>query len=918
MNKLTLFVLVLAFSGIGFAGFCQITDNVNLEWSDNNFQATDIAVGNIDSDPALEAVVVGSAGPMWDEMGIAIFEIGNAGITFEDKLYEPVVSPYTQVTPTSVVLCDVDGDGTKDIVVGGYRKTMMMISYGFVYTYDYDGTAISSQYDYHWSSPIIIEDVGAKAGAGHCNVHVAGGFNAPGTEYEYTAILNIDSGPFDIYQEENKAWLTDSRAYAIDFFQNGTVVTGGTAESGWLGTQYMSLTKNPGNYTTLIGSMTTNREATSIVVDDVANTSAEEVIAGADMTSLMSTYAYLYLLDQDFNIIDYVSVLPPNGSMFFYDAYMNDVETCDVDNDGSKEIFGAMDFDVSNDYGKLNGYNAIEIFSSISLLQVTEYDTQTMGTGYESGIEAIDCANTDADANQELVSVINLADSMTNDYKIVVAVLENEPIVPVINVVAPLPGDVISGGYTLVINVSDDSAPADILAQYRFTGPNLTGYFMAMNNTGYQFYAPVNFSAFADGHYMVHFKATDGDGNIMEETVDIMVDNSILTVNMDNPAQGSVVQPGTLIAFSASQPLASFVYSLDNGVTNNTLTAPYRIDTAGWHDGIKKIHVWAESTTGNKFHGLFTVVIDGTSPEINLVHPTAFEINAGDEIAIIVKDYQLGVLTLVMNSVSVDYTGSPMPIIVYTETWAGENTVEVLARDAAGNPVSTETYVFHVAETELPEENVTETPAPQDIANQTLELIKTVEQEIHDAKAAGEETALAEKILANAKRLFSLGKYQQAEGVANDARDSIGKSMPGEAPPEEPPEVPPEQPPEQPPAEPPEEPSAPPAQPLDYTLIGGVILLLAVLAAAYYLLTRKKKPKATKEKMAAKKKVKEEFKEEATEKIPEETVSEEVVEEVVEEVPEEPEEMPVAEETAPPKEKKPKKKAKKRRRKKKK
>ena len=75
-----LLVLVLAISGIGFGTFCQVTDNVNLTWSDNNFQAVDMEVGNIDGDPNQEVVVVGSEGPMWDEMEIVIFEITETGI----------------------------------------------------------------------------------------------------------------------------------------------------------------------------------------------------------------------------------------------------------------------------------------------------------------------------------------------------------------------------------------------------------------------------------------------------------------------------------------------------------------------------------------------------------------------------------------------------------------------------------------------------------------------------------------------------------------------------------------------------------------------------------------------------------------------------------------------------------------------
>lgn len=849
MNKIGLFVLVLAFTGIGFSTFCELTDNVQLEWADNDFQAVDIAVGNIDSDPAYEAVVVGNAGSAGDEMGIAIFELSNGAITFETSKYYTVTSPYDSITATSVILCDVDGDGTKDIVTGGYRTTPMHISYGFVYTYEYVSATITPQYEYNWSSAYKINDLRAKLGSGYCNINAVGGLSAPGTEYQYVGVLNIGSGTLDIYHEEAKSWLTDSMGYGIDFFQDGTVVTTGNAESGFLSTQYVTITKNPGNHTVMIGSTGTNKEGKSVVVSDVANTSAEEIIIGADSDPIVPMYtsSRLYLLDEDANIIDYVSISVPNASMFMYDSYMNDVEVCDVDNDGMKEIFAAMDFDASTNYGQLDGYNAIEIFSSISLLQVTKYDTQAYGS--DSGLPAIECTNVDADANEELVSVINV-DGATK--KIIVAILEDEPQVPVIDVVSPTHGQSLAGGFTATINVTDDSAPGDITAQYRFTSPsNMSGYYQAMNNSGYTFYAHVNLSAFSDGPYVIHFKVTDGDGNVAEEHVNFFVDNSLLTLSMVDPADGSVVRPGRELLFTASQPLASFSYSLDNTTHVAVTGPPYIIDTTGWSEGMHRIHVDVESVSANTASGLYKISIDGTAPIIMLLSPPEGEIDEGQEIAFKIIDAGLDSLVFEINGIPVDYTGSAMPIIIYTNGW-GEgtvNTVKVIAKDTAGNPLSTQTFTFTVRDDgdnetapapPVQPTEPTEPATPEDPYEIADNAIKNADEKINDAKAEGKPTELAEQILAEAKEQFELENYDEAIRKANAAVAAIGKAAPAE------PETPtqPTQPAE--PAEPGVAPIVPgvslPIVGMDSTLlliIGGAVLAV-ILIAGYYLLFRKK------------------------------------------------------------------------------
>jgi len=859
MKKFGLLLLVLA--GLAFAGFAEITDNVNLEWSENDFQAVDLAIGNIDSDPQQEIVVVGAAGSGWEEMGLAVFELSSGIITFEDSMYLTPSAPVDSIHPTSVILCDVDGDGTKDIVAGGYNQIGISTERGFVYTYTYNGI-ISAQESYDGPTLVQFEALGAKQGAGgKCNIHAVGSKNIPGNRQAYTAILNTDSGTLDISQETLKSWLSDSSEYGIDFFDNGTVVTAGAAESGWTSTEHVSVTKNPGNVTSLFGSTMTNREATSVKVGNVTGTGDEEIIVGVDSRSILDDYAKVMLLDKDLNELDSDIIYQDNVTLM-HNSHVNDVDACDVDNDGADEIFVAVDHYSGNDYGVLVGYNAIESMATVSLLETSEY--HAVESGYETSLQAIDCHNSDMDTRHEVVGVINLANSTSSDYKIKIVILEEEPQVPVISVVNPSAGEAVSGEYTIVINVTDDSAPEDLMVQYRVLAPNQTSYYQAMNHLGYTFYEDVNFSAFDNGPYTLQFKAVDEEGNTVTESVGFVVDNEVLTINMLHPPEDSSIKPGMELLFSSSHPLTSFVYSVDGGA-NNTLSAPYVIETDSWDDGVKRIRVWAESVSGKKFNGLFRVIIDGTPPVIT-IYPTSPSIYPGNEITlakchsanecaalaspqyepvIIIHEFgELKQLFVMYFNVSIDYTNSPVFTTIDTGDWnTGTIPVRVVARDVAGNPATTEIFPINVLPSDMPEpeEPPPDTETAEEMEDEALNLIEDAEKEISDAQSEGKDTGKAEKALETAKRLFSLGKYGQAKEAAEDAMAFAADAILPETVPEpEEPEVPEEKP-EKPPKKPPEEFSEEEQAVFDYTMLIWGVLVIAVVIAAYYILSNKPK-----------------------------------------------------------------------------
>jgi len=852
MKKLCLLSLVLV--GLVFSGFAEITDNVNLEWSDNNFQAIDVAVGNIDSDPQKEIVVVGSAGTSWEEMGIAVFELSDT-ITLEDTMYFSPTAPVDAIHPTSVILCDVDGDGTKDIVTGGYNDIGISTERGFVYTYTFDGI-ISSQESYDGPTLVEFEALGAKQSGGKCNIHAVGTKKIPGNKQAYTAILNTDSGTLDISQETLKSWLSDSSTYGIDFFDNGTVITVGTAESGWTSTQHVTVTKNPGNITSFFGSTATNREATSVKLDN------EEIIVGVDSRSILDDYAKIMLLDANMNELDSDIIYQDNVTML-YNSHVTDVDACDIDNDGTKEIFAAVDHYVGDDYGVLVGYNRIGSQLNLTLLETSKYFA--MEEGYETGLQAIACQNVDADTREELIGVINLANSTSGNYAIKLVVLEEEPQIPVITVIAPGTGEAISGEYTAVIEVSDDSLPENLIVQYRVISSNLTSYYQAMDNMGYTFYEDINFSIYNDGPYTLQFKVIDEESNTVVESVDFSVDTEILTVSMINPPENSLITPGTKLVFSSSHPLSSFVYSVDGGA-NNTLTAPYRIETDTWNDGIRTVRVWANSISGQSSSDVFKVIIDGHSPVVT-IHPSQSMITQGDDITVIICHQSIDCggdvpeemmpliviqefgplkqLDIVYNGITVDYLNSPTPITIDTSDWpSGTMPIKVVARDIAGNPAATAIFPISILASATPEpEAPPEDETTEALEDEASELIETAETEISEAEEEGKDVSVAMKALREAKRLFSIGKYQDSRNAAQDSLQLLENAPMKEEPvPDTPakPEEKSEKPSKLPPGEatwpvPKEEQAV-----FDYTMMIWGVIVIAIIVAAYYVLRKPK------------------------------------------------------------------------------
>ncbi len=834
MQKTIFLVLLLGFSLVFSA--TQLTDEIQLEWADNDFVAVDIAVGNLDNDAKPEAVVIGTAGANGEELGIVIFEIGANETIYETSYYLAPTAPTDMLHPESIVLCDVDGNGYKDIVVGGYGEIIPMMETGFVYTYEFDG-AITPQYEYDMASFVEIYSVGAKQGANACNVHAVGVRDIPGAMREYTAVLNTDSGSFDMYHEDERPWLTDSIGYGIDFFADGTVVTTGSTVTGWLSTQHVFVTLNPGNDSGTFGSTTTSKQGKAVKVADVTGDGDEEIIVGVDYAFMSMDSAQLLLLDDQLTELDWHTV----SNSTFYNDYILDVDACDLDGDGVNEVVALTEYPGTS-HSVVEAYDA----TGFSLIQTFEYDSAGSVPGYDSTLVAITCTNTDLDSRAEVAGVFNLVDQNTNAERIMVAVLESEPIIPAIVVVSPSEAEALNGMMAAVIEVVDDSPQTDLIVQYRVISHNMTSYYQAMNPGNGTFYTLVNLSYYADGAYTIQFKSSDPEGNEAIEEIGFYVDTSILTVSLLHPSEGSVITPGTELVFSASNPLNSFVYSIDNGATNTSLSAPYVVDTTGWGDGPAHVLIWAESVTSQNFKQVFNLIVDASSPSIILVHPTDETVVSGEDVALRVTDYELAVLTVKLNSVEADYLGAPMPIIIDTTGWevGTPYKLEVIARDIAGNPPSTETYLFTVVEEEaapveepvVPGFPAEEPQLPPELLEAT-ELIESVEVQILEAQSNGEDTELAEKILIEAKRLLELGQYAKAKQVAMDAQGKLGITVAPTTPLE----------PSTTPLEPPtaEQPAAStPTKPVerDYTwiLIGGVAVLVVLGVIAYVLSFGKK------------------------------------------------------------------------------
>lgn len=140
------------------------------------------------------------------------------------------------------------------------------------------------------------------------------------------------------------------------------------------------------------------------------------------------------------------------------------------------------------------------------------------------------------------------------------------------------------------------------------------------NQTGTHMYT-IDTAMLNDGVHELKLRALDGAGNVAENTVSIMVDNTLPTAEILQPLNGSFVSGLVLVEVLSEDANFDCVELRINGVTCTwkTKTQIYVWNTTEYGDGEHKITLTAVDKAGNKAEKQVVVVVDNTAPTINSV-----------------------------------------------------------------------------------------------------------------------------------------------------------------------------------------------------------------------------------------------------------------------------------------------------------
>jgi parallel beta-helix repeat protein len=188
-----------------------------------------------------------------------------------------------------------------------------------------------------------------------------------------------------------------------------------------------------------------------------------------------------------------------------------------------------------------------------------------------------------------------------------------------------------------------------------------------------------------DGEYKAGIVAVDYSWNIGFNMTNITVDNTLPTIVLNSPADGSVVTPGTVFDLSVSDTnLKNVSYQLNSGPVF-PLLAPFDIFTSVLADNNYDLMVWANDSANNLEVETFGFTIDSMRPEIVLNDPlnNAF-IYSGTIIDLSIIDANIDYVNYTVNGAS--NTTITAPYDIDTTSWSdGSYDITVFTFDLAAN-----------------------------------------------------------------------------------------------------------------------------------------------------------------------------------------------------------------------------------------
>ena len=180
--------------------------------------------------------------------------------------------------------------------------------------------------------------------------------------------------------------------------------------------------------------------------------------------------------------------------------------------------------------------------------------------------------------------------------------------------------------------------------------------------------------------------AADTLGNASSATVTFRLDRTTPTIDLDALAEGSYRPNSATISFDAADANLAAVVATINGAaftSGDTVT----------DEGIYVLVVTATDRAGNEASVTRTFTIDRTPPVLSVASPRDGALIAGSSVTVFgdVSD---------LSPVSVTVNGAPAPVSDGTFSRIvslvdGENTITVVATDAAGNSSTVTLTVLH-------------------------------------------------------------------------------------------------------------------------------------------------------------------------------------------------------------------------------
>ncbi|MHA1781228.1 MAG: Ig-like domain-containing protein [Candidatus Thorarchaeota archaeon] len=246
---------------------------------------------------------------------------------------------------------------------------------------------------------------------------------------------------------------------------------------------------------------------------------------------------------------------------------------------------------------------------------------------------------------------------------------------PVITLVAPSNGSLITSSTTIDLSITDSNTLDQVLYNWDETSN-------ATLSSPYD----VPTAGLSEGTHWLYVYAQDAAGNEVSSKYQFTVDDTAPVILLSSPSNGSEIQSGTLIDLSVTEPHIDYVrYNWDGG-TNSTLTSPFDISTSGLTEGTHILTVYAQDEAGNSAQKTYSFLIDDTAPTINLLSPTdGSEIKSGTIISLSISESNTLETTL-YNWDGGSNSSLSSPYDVGTSGLAeGTHTLHVYAIDCAGN-----------------------------------------------------------------------------------------------------------------------------------------------------------------------------------------------------------------------------------------